>query len=175
VANPTQTTTFRFDPATLDLIDGLARARSVSKTDLLRSAVELLHDSLVVAAADANAMLEVIRERHPDADNVVVDVSPGRDGRPQATALVDGKEVPDIGAHAAVVNRKAYVFLTIVDGAASIAVPIGDDALLVRPQFSIADPMPWPRTEGYQIVLSLKMPAKQKAVPASPAKVRTRS
>lgn len=159
---PTQTTTFRFDEATLNLIDEDARARSLSKTELLRTAVELLHDTLTIANADAHTTLEEIRVRHPGAENLTVNVSIGRDSMPETTVLLDGDGVDDIVALSAVIDRKAYVFLVLSTGAASFATAVGDDGLLIRPQFAIADPMPWPPKESYRIVLPLKTPALDK-------------
>ena len=154
----TPTTTYRFDAPTLGLIDQLTGNLSLSKTDVIRSSVAMLRDLLVVASADANAMLEVIRGRHPDAENLTLDVGIGRDGNPEPTVLIDGEEHADVGARAAVIDRKAFVFLTIPDGSASIAVGVGDEAMLIRPQFAVSDPVPWP-SENYRIVIPLKVPA----------------
>jgi hypothetical protein len=170
MANPTTPTTYRFDSATLKLIERLAKQLSVSKADVLRDSVSMLRDALVVASGDANAMLEVIRSRHPEAENLTIEVARGRDGNPELTVLIDGEEHPDVGARAAVIDKKAYVFLMIPDGSASIIVGVGNDALLLRPQFPVGEPTPWPTEESYGIVVSLGAPATVHAPAASKVK-----
>lgn len=174
MANPTTPTTYRFDSATLELIERLAEQLSVSKADVLRDSISMLSDALVVASGDANAMLEVIRGRHPEAENLMIEVARGRDGNPELTVLIDGEEHPDVGARAAVIDKKAYVFLTIPDGSASIIVGVGAKALLLRPQFPVGDPMPWPTEESYRIIVSLAAPAGVDAPAAAkvPAKAK---
>ncbi len=158
MASETQTKTYRLTDATRELIDQLARDLALSKSDVLRSSVETLRDLLVVASADATGILAVIRDRHSDAENLTIDIGIARDGSPQPVVLIDGEEHLDVGARAVVMNRKAYIFLTIPDGSAAFAVAVGDEAVLVRPQFA-AGAVEWPSAESHRIIIDLRVPA----------------
>jgi hypothetical protein len=161
--------TYRLETETTELIDGLAADLTLSKTDVVRRAVATLRELLTVAAADANAMLEVIRDRHPDADELTVDVTQGPDGTPRAIAKIDGAEVPDVGAVAMVDGDRAVVFVTIPDGEARLLVPIGGEYLLVRPKFPVNE-VAWP-PRNQRVVLPLRAAEPARPVEAQGQKI----
>jgi predicted transcriptional regulator len=152
----TRHSTFRLDDDTLARLMGLAEALHISRTEVLRQAISAFRDLILVAQADAGGVLATLRERYGVDAEVALWVGEGADGEPEAHVRVDGLERPDLGARAIRSPRggSVVVFLDPSDAHADLLVPVGDDALLVRPRFAIGE-LPWP-PQSRQIVLSLK-------------------
>lgn len=151
-----KTVNFRFAPDDLGYLEVLSEELHISRTDVLRQAIFAFQNLIQVAQADAVGVLAVIRERHEDEAEVALWVSQGADGEPEAHVRIDGVEPTDLGARAMVSPQgdTAFVFLDVNDASAEVLVPVGDDALLVRPRFAVGE-LPWP-PQNYRIVLSLK-------------------
>ncbi len=147
---------YRLEESEIRLIDGLAEAVGISKTEVIRLGIKALRDLIVVAQADAGAVLEVLRDRYePDAE-VAIWVTEGADGEPEAHVRISGAEPADLGARALKSSRgdSVLLFLDPSNTYADLAVPVGDkDAVWVRPRFNVGE-LPWP-PQPLRIVLSL--------------------
>jgi hypothetical protein len=161
--------TYRLEEPDIALIDAWADALGMSKTDVIRLGIGTLGNLIRVAQADATAALEVIRERYGADAEVSIWVTPDKDGEPVAHVQVDRREPSDLSARAMKSRHgdAVLVFLDLSDHYAELQVPIGDDALWVRPRFPVGK-LPWP-PQNYRIVLSVKDLA-----PTVPAEVSSR-
>jgi predicted transcriptional regulator len=165
----TKHTTFRLDDDALATLQGLAEALHISRTEVVRQATSAFRNLILVAQADSIGVLETIRERYGAEAEVTLWVSQGADGEPEAHVRIDDNEPADLGARVITSPEggRAFVFLDLNDAAADLLVPVGDDALRVRPRFPVGE-LPWP-PQNLRIVLSLKNLA-----PIVPAEVPAR-
>jgi hypothetical protein len=160
--------TYSLEEQEIDLIDGLAEALGLSKTGVLRLGMSTLNGIVRVAQRDANGMLAVIRELYPEQE-IELWVTQGADGQAEAHVRVDGTEPADLGARAIPSGDVAHIFLDLnVSGAyADMLVPVGVDAIRIRPRFAVGK-LPWP-PQNYRIVLPVK-----ELSPTVPPSVATR-
>jgi hypothetical protein len=149
-----RTTTYRLDDETIDRINRLSTDLGLTKTSVVMGGVATIEALLGTAAADVTATLQVIRERHPDADELTIDVTQTPDGRARALARIDGEEYADLGARAVIVEDTAHVFLQGVEGKAEVVQTFGNEVLLIRPQYPVGQ-LPWP-PQNLRIVLRLR-------------------
>jgi len=152
----TKTVNFRFTENDLFTLEWLSALLQVSRTEVLRRAITLFRDLTVVAAGDAAAVLETLRERNEAGAEVALWVSEGADGEPEAHVTIDGKESADVGAVAmrSPNGDQAIMFLDLHDADAELVVPVRDEYMRVRPRFH-AGVLPWP-PGPYRIVIALK-------------------
>jgi predicted transcriptional regulator len=147
-----RTTTFRLDDETLDRLERLSKDLGLTKTSLVVGGVATIETLLGMAAADVTATLDVIRERHPDAQELTIDLLQV-DGKARAFARIDGDEYAEIGARAVIVDDTAHLFLQLPEGKAELVQTFGNEVLLIRPQYPVGR-LPWP-PQNLRIVLRL--------------------
>jgi hypothetical protein len=148
-------TAFRIDPTMRNQIDELSRDFGISRTEVLRAALSAVTAMKHCATADAAAMLTVLRDRYGPVE-VSAWLTAGDNGEPVAHVAVDGQEPADLLAYAspeAIRPGTRSIFLELIDGRGMAVLPIGSEALLVRPHFPIGE-LPWP-AKPLRIVLDL--------------------
>jgi hypothetical protein len=154
--NPT--TTFRFDEPFLQGLETMANRHGVSRAEVVRQAVAALAGSFEVARNDALNDLGNLRTRYGDDAQLIVSLSAGADGHPEARVVIDGTAPDDVRAFPVLAEgmNEVHVFLDVKhEDRAPLLVRVGSEALLIpRARMPIGE-LPWPPDPTRGIVIRL--------------------
>jgi hypothetical protein len=148
--------TFRLDNLTLDVLEKLASATGISRTEVVRRGVHTLGGLLMEASRESHDSLTALRERFGDDAEMVVAVFADDDGRPQGGVKINGETPEDVRVVPVVIvgSSEAHLFLDFGsepdalwrrDGEPFVALA-GDEVLLIPYRHALLSigKLPWP-------------------------------
>jgi predicted transcriptional regulator len=109
----TKSYNFRLEDEVVGLLDRMARALGITRSEALRQSIAA--GAALLKAADGQSVerLKALREQEGDDAVLTVAVGVGEDGGPVGYALIDGQPKENVRAVPALVGDRVFLFLNL--------------------------------------------------------------